>query len=476
MLTVWPEQVVTAAAINEGRICRFLTKPCPIPILAAALSDGLEQYRLVQTERHLLGRLAESNLGLRTAQRVAEEATAAKSAFLAMTCHEIRGPLTALLGYAELLLDQSLDESERSSAIAVLWRNGRHLLDVVNNMLDLSKIEAGRLDIESLPVSPVDVLEEVAALLRVRADARGLALVVSAERPLPATISSDRTRLKQILINLVSNAIQWTRAGGVTLTATLHPHDTSSLIEFAVRDTGVGLSPQAQARLFQPFAQADGPAAVRASGTGLGLHLSQRFAQLMGGRIEIESRVDHGSTFRVFLPTGSLNNVPLVTRDAASAAAQARGASAGLVPNGDIIPLHGRILLAEDSPDIQRLIAAILQRSGAEVVMVGDGAAAVESAMTAREIGKPFDIILMDMHMPVLDGYSAVRSLRHRGYRGAIIALSAYALTSDRDKCLAAGCDDYLSKPIQRQHLLKRLSDVIAESRRLSAETSEAVE
>jgi CheY-like chemotaxis protein len=287
-------------------------------------------------------------------------------------------------------------------------------------------------------------------LMEHRACEKRVPLAIQATTPIPATIYSDTTRVYQILINLLGNAIKFTDKGEVRLDVRLISEGRGSpRLEFVVSDTGIGMTQEQLARLFQPFAQADHSITERFGGTGLGLSVSKRLANLLGGDIRVQSEPGRGSTFVFELPTGPLDNVPLVqTIEPRPTAVQA--------PANTSIRLDRstRVLLAEDGPDNQRLISLILRKAGAEVSTVENGQAAVETAMDALHKGTPFDVVLMDMHMPVLDGFAAVRQLRQAGYAHPIIALTAEAMRDDRNKCLSAGCDDYASKPIQRDVLL----------------------
>ncbi len=394
------------------------------------------------------------NQELDAARLAAEAASQTKSAFLANMSHEIRTPMTAIIGFAENLLDAGLPESERIEAARTIRRNGRHLLDILNDILDLSKIEAGRLDLERRRCSPVEIIADVCALMQVRAAEKGLRLEVEYRGLVPETIETDPTRLQQILLNLVGNALKFTEQGEVRIVAALvtPPDVPRPTLQMDVIDTGVGLSPEQIARLFRPFAQADSSTSRKFGGTGLGLVICQRLARLLGGDVKvIESKPGAGTRFRATIAAGPLEGVPLQDGDHRAAAAGCGAAEDGR-PGAGRLPY--RILLAEDGPDNQRLISFILHKAGAEVVTVANGQLAVNAALAAREAERPFDVILMDIQMPVMDGYDAVALLRSKNYTGAIIALTAHAMAQDRERCLQAGCDDYASKPIDRNVLI----------------------
>jgi signal transduction histidine kinase/DNA-binding response OmpR family regulator len=399
------------------------------------------------------------------AHQAALEATRAKSAFLANMSHEIRTPMTAILGYAELLSDPEASAHDREAYVETIRLNGEHLLRLVNDILDLSRIEAGRMPVERVDCSPAQLVAEVVSSMRVRADSKKLRLELDYAGPIPERIQADPTRLRQILMNLVGNAIKFTEQGGVHVSVGLVPgaDGTSATLRFAVADTGIGITREQQERLFVPFGQADPSTTRRFGGSGLGLAISKRLANMLGGDIAVESVPGVGSTFTLSLALGSLEGVRLVRPiERATRAAARRPAW------GEDAPLGGRILLAEDAPDNRRLLALYLKRAGAAVETAENGLVVCELALAAAAAGSPFDVILMDMQMPELDGYDATARLRQAGYRGTIIALTAHAMDGDRARCLAAGCDDYIAKPVDRQTLIETIR------RRLPARVSRA--
>ncbi|MBN1492227.1 MAG: response regulator [Phycisphaerae bacterium] len=403
---------------------------------------------------HLEGEVERRSAALREAMERAEEANRAKSEFLANMSHEIRTPMTAILGFAELLREQEtldLAPAERMDAIDAIKRNGTHLLGIINDLLDLSKIEAGKLEIENIRCSPARIIADVASLMSVQAEARSLSLSVEYTGPIPDRIQSDPTRLRQILVNLVGNAIKFTDEGSVKITVRLlTDFPAKPMIQFEVIDTGIGIAPQEIRRLFRAFSQGDASTTRRYGGTGLGLAICKRLTEMLGGEITVTSIPGEGSRFRATIATGPLDNVTMLARPEQALSGTETTTTA---PTGRTIQ-GCRILLAEDAPDNQRLISHILRRAGAEVAVAANGQIAVNLALAASEEGSPFDIILMDMQMPVLDGYDATQRLRSEGYRGPVIALTAHAMATDRDKCLDAGCDDYATKPIERKNLM----------------------
>jgi len=291
----------------------------------------------------------------------------------------------------------------------------------------------------------------VASLMRVRANAKGLPFEIERDGPTPRTIQSDPVRLRQILINLASNAVKFTEIGKVRLVVRLINADSDEpIMQFDVIDTGIGMTETEIAKLFQPFSQADESTARKHGGTGLGLAISKRLAEKLGGDITVKSTPGEGSVFSVTIQVGPLDGVELVNCPTEALLP----ADSHKQPAASLAGFDCRILLAEDGPDNQRLIAFLLRKAGAEVVVADNGQTACDLALAARDKGDPFDVILMDMQMPVMDGYDATAKLREAGYSGPIIALTAHAMKEDRDRCLSVGCDDYTTKPIDRNRLI----------------------
>ncbi|MFZ2874726.1 MAG: PAS domain S-box protein [Phycisphaerales bacterium] len=373
------------------------------------------------------------------AMHAAEAASKAKSDFLANMSHEIRTPMTAILGFADLLAegsDDSLSDSQRRDALETIRRNGEHLLTIINDILDVSKIEAGKVTIECVPTDPRALVDQVVALMQVRASGRGVSLVHVATDGTPRGVLTDPLRLRQIIVNLVGNAIKFTDKGEVRITTRTAPDQPDALC-IEVRDTGIGIPPELLSTLFSAFTQADSTVTRRFGGTGLGLHLSRLLARLLGGDIKVRSTEGVGSVFTVTV------HAPAVSIPRA----------ADSTPREPVIGLAGlRILVAEDGPDNRRLIQHVLKRAGATVTIVENG----QEALSAVRRSGPaaFDLILMDMQMPVMDGYSATQELRRLGSTTPVIALTAHAMTGDRERCLAAGCSDYETKPLSVPRLL----------------------
>ncbi len=432
-----------------------------IPVLrkdGALVYVDIASNRIVYQDRPCLVTFArdvtqrkQADQALREAAEAAEAANLAKSAFLANMSHEIRTPMMSILGYSELLEQSTLAEDERREYLAVIQRNGRALLQLLNDILDLSRIEAGRMEVERVVCRPAEVVSDVLNLLRMRAEEKALSLAAEYRPPWPSTIHSDPVRLRQILVNLVGNAIKFTATGGVRIEVYQVPGAPARLC-FAVCDTGIGIDPATLDKLFKPFTQADTSHTRRFGGSGLGLAICHRLAGLLGGRITVASEPGRGSTFTLTLDLAPEDPATL------GQAHPPAGAPAGTRP---ILPggrFQGRVLVAEDAPDVQRFLRVVLTRAGAEVDTAGDGCLAVRLALASAAEERPYELILMDIQMPELDGFEATKLLREAGWGGPILALTAHAMQGDRERCLAAGCDDYLAKPVALQDLMPLLA------------------
>lgn len=439
--------------------------------LAYALSEKWQLARQVQYHLEMLEemvddrtskieaarqRLLNVNAELAAAKEEAEDACGSKSDFLANMSHEIRTPLTAIIGFTDLMLNSPTLELW-DDWLHTIARNADHLLAVVNDILDISKIESGRMNMERISCSPIRIVSEVSSLMQVRANEKSLNLEIEFRGEIPEMISSDPMRLRQILINLVGNAIKFTNDGEVRLLVRMLDPSTEALprISFEVIDTGIGIPEERLNQLFDNFTQADVSTTRKYGGTGLGLAISKRLAQLLGGDISVESREEKGSTFQVVIPTGTLKNVKMI-EEIQDVLSLNQPRQEGAKSRDDLS--NFRILLAEDTRDVQLLVAYMISEHGADVTTVEDGQSAVDHALLALEKEEPFHVVLMDMQMPVLDGYQATTLLRQQDYPLPIIAMTAHTLPTDREKCLAAGCDDYLKKPVERDELISRVA------------------
>lgn len=391
---------------------------------------------------------------LKEARDASEAANQAKSEFLANMSHEIRTPMTAIKGYAELLT-QCVDDPQAIEHLETIRRNGDYLLEIINDILDLSKIEAGRLDIDVERFEPARIVDDVRRIMDIRASDKGVTLKLLFETPIPQYIQGDAKRLKQILINLVGNAIKFTSDGEVTLSVRMddseRPTNDARKLRITVTDTGIGMTKDQQQRLFQPFSQGDSKISRQFGGTGLGLAISQRLARLLGGDISVDSTFGQGSAFSATIATGELAGVPLIQPTVETARSTSEEPPKA-------IRLSGRILIVDDSPDIRFLSKHFITRAGGDVSEANDGIQALAMVEEANDSSAPFDLILLDMQMPNMDGYETATALRKKGFRNPIIALTADAMQGQMDQCLQAGCDDYLSKPIDKQEMLEKLA------------------
>jgi len=377
---------------------------------------------------------------LKKARHLADAANQAKSEFLANMSHEIRTPLAGILGYAEMLIHYCKTDEERKDYGMKIKRNADNLTELINDILDLSKVEAGALKVEQIKFTLLTEIESVLSLLQGQADEKKITVEMSVQRPVPDFIVSDPKRFRQVLINTVGNAIKFTEEGGVKLTVHMDRSGQKPLLALSVTDSGCGIESDAHQKLFQPFVQADNSTTRKYGGTGLGLVLSRRLARAMGGDLVLaKSSPGQGSTFIFTLDPGTeeqMKSVPTV---------------ATLEPTSDVnVRLDGkRVLVAEDNPDNEDIITQFLTRAGATVEVARNGAEAV--ALIRSET---FDIVLMDIQMPIMDGHAATRELRRENYNLPIIALTAHAMVEEREKCEASGFSDFLTKPLDVSGLL----------------------
>jgi CheY-like chemotaxis protein len=360
-----------------------------------------------------------------------------------------------------------IDEARAAEADAralelleTLRRNGQHLVRILSDILDFAKLEAGRLEVERIPTRLPEILRDVEQLMQPAARGKGIGFELNVAEDVPELIRSDPTRLRQILVNLVGNAVKFTDTGGVRITAALAAREGSArALEIKVADTGCGMAPSAVERIFEPFSQADETMARRFGGTGLGLAISSELARLLGAKLGCESIEGQGSTFCFALPLD--DGAAVDDEDAPPTQQELDESTRTLIARISKEASQARILLVEDSADNRRLLELMLQRAGFAISFAHDGQEGLSEALLAHASGEPFDVILMDMQMPVLDGYTATRRLRQIGYAGPIIALTAHSLKGERERCIAAGCDAYATKPIDRHALLRLILQTI---------------
>jgi len=358
------------------------------------------------------------------------------------------------VGFAELLQHENSEECKKIGCVEIIRRNSIHLLELINDILDLSKVEAGQMKVECVPCEVPVLLSEVISLMRSRVEEKGLAFEVTFMDPIPRLIQSDPFRIKQILLNLLSNAVKFTQSGRIAIRIMEEgPGDPNIVMRIDVIDSGIGMTPKQIERVFLPFTQGDETITRKFGGTGLGLAICQQLAKLLRGDVTVQSQLGFGSTFTLRIDGGPSAGVERL-----------RGLTEATLPTKvdtivkSKITLHGLILLVEDGADNQRLLCKQLNSAGGSVISALNGQIAVDLATT-----QSLDLILMDMQMPIMDGYAATIELRRRGVKLPIIALTAYAMAADRDKCFACGCDAYLSKPVDKHTLLKTVKHYLEE-------------
>ena len=391
--------------------------------------------------------LLETQRELANAKQDSEAASVAKSRFLANMSHEIRTPMTAILGYTELLRDSSLAEARRLEYLDIIQHNSDALLVLINEVLDLSRIEAGQMSADEREFSLPLLLDDVMHSHALRARQKGVSISLGYATPVPERLRSDPFRIRQILVNLVGNAIKFTEQGQVTLQVSWREDSVSPLV-IAVRDTGIGMPADALEHVFEPFRQLDATNTREHGGSGLGLAIARQLSRSLGGDIRVESEPGVGSRFTVELVAQAVSDdlsqpTPSEARD----------------PEMELPSLSGTVLLVEDNQVNRMFVRRVLERAQLNVVEAEHGAAAIEAVAA----GLTPDLIIMDMQMPVMDGFEAVRRLRDSGWRGPILALTANVLAEERERCLAVGCDDFMSKPVRIQSLLGACQALLAE-------------
>ncbi|MGA2093532.1 MAG: response regulator [Sedimentisphaerales bacterium] len=379
----------------------------------------------------------------------AQKANAAKSEFLANMSHEIRTPLNSIIGFTEILLREDLS-SEHKDRLRTVCNSGRHLLQLINDILDLSKIEAGKMTIEITKCSLAELIARIESMMQPFMAEKGLAFAINEKGRLPANILTDSARVSQCLINLVNNAIKFTKEGHVYLNISMEDHNGKWFIRFEVEDTGIGISSEFQQKIFESFPQEDSSITRQYGGTGLGLAITKIFTGLLGGTITLKREKDKGSVFALVIPANiDMANQPLLDRHSVSRETAINKQ----------VRFSGSVLVAEDIESNQMLMKVLLEKMGIKTTFADNGKEAVDKAK-----GQSFDLIFMDIHMPLMDGYEATRTLRNNGVKTPIVALTANAMEGDDKKCLNAGCDDYLSKPVIYTKLVAMLSKFLGKT------------
>ena len=449
-----------------------------VEILFEAFNRMLDQIQhskdaLAQANDELEERVVRRTEQLAKARDAAEAANQAKSEFLANMSHEIRTPLNAVLGFTELLRQESRDitDEDHEEYLNTIHASGKHLLQLINDILDLSRVEAGYLEVELRECSPQSLIAEVVSLLSIRAKERDLELNYHWIGRQPESIQTDEYRLRQLLMNLVGNAVKFTSAGRVDILAELERVERSDAsnesgydefcLRVAVIDTGIGIDSERLGHIFEPFSQADTSITRRYGGTGLGLAISRRVAAALGGSLDVRSRKDVGSTFTARV--AARNIVWQDESEELSCVADDDQTASEITSE----KLPRTVLIVDDGETNRKLVRLMLEKRGIETSVAVDGQEGFDAILTGD-----FDLVLMDMQMPVLDGIAATRELRGRGVETPIVALTANAMRVDRQQCLAAGCNGYVTKPILGRELFTVMSDVYEEASRTSSEDS----
>ena len=452
MMTGYASVETAIEALNEGAYA-YLTKPFNVVELKIVIKRALHKIRLSLENKKLIDRLQRTNRELRASiERTndlsgkAMTAYRAKSDFLANMSHEIRTPMNAIVGFSNLLGQEELTE-EQARYTKIIRDSAQNLLALIEDILDFSKIEAGMMDTEIVQCCPHDIVNNVYSLLSAAAEEKGLEFEVLTGHDLPATIHTDPARARQCLVNLVSNAIKFTESGHVYIRLSVEKRGDDVFVRFDVEDTGIGIAPEKQSMIFESFSQADSSTSRKYGGTGLGLAITKRLSEILGGEILVQSQLGKGSIFSLLIPIQT-DGPWRVTAEEDNLLDQQQG-SWGL----DNLQFTGRVLVAEDNASNRALIEKLLEKMGLQASIVEDGEQAVDKATS-----EAFDLILMDIQMLDMNGYEAVRALREKQISTPIIAVTAHAMDDDAQKCLAAGFDDYIPKPIR----FERLHRVIA--------------
>jgi PAS domain S-box-containing protein len=455
------EELARAAATDRGAMIHQKTEltalhrtgrefPVELTIFTLHFTDGLSFCAFIR-DISARKRIEEEE---RLAREAAEAASRLKSSFLANVSHEIRTPMTAIIGYTDLLKERFHGDAQAMEDLSTIERSGQHLLGLLNDILDLSKIESGQIEVELLECSIPELLDDVLAVMMVRAVEKNLSLQDLYETAIPQKILSDPTRIRQVLINLVGNAIKFTDAGSVVVSVRFVETGTPvKRLEIRVRDTGIGIPEEKIGQLFRPFTQIDPSTTRKYGGTGLGLSICYRLAQILGGELGVESKPGFGSLFTFTLGCKVPSGVQFVKKPSPQD-------SRRIITPSPLPRLDARILLVEDVPENQKLIRLQLSRAGASVDLAENGVVALEKCAVGS-----YDLILLDIQMPIMDGFQTLKLLREAEVDVPVIALTAKAMRGDRERCLAAGFAAYLSKPVTLEDLVVTALSVLEKAR-----------
>ncbi|MFD2230128.1 response regulator [Alkalimarinus sediminis] len=461
LYTIKPSKSIVYFPLSvEGKVIGglgFINYKTPIDIQPEdidRLSNYLIQVGTAIRNSQLFEEAQKSSEAALVAQQAAETSEAAKSHFLANMSHEIRTPMTAIIGYSESLLYDDIAAEEKDYFVETIIRSGKHLLTIINDILDLSKIEAHKLEVEKVAVPLVSLIRDLQAHMSLKAEEKGLIFNISPIFPLPSYFITDATRIKQVLFNLTSNAVKFTQKGSVSIL--IRYEEESDTLYFEVKDTGIGLTEEQAKRVFDPFVQADSSTTRKYGGTGLGLYISKQLTQLLGGEIHVDSQPGMGSEFSIALPPGNLSDAEWFNSkiDLENAMREAEQ-SMHSISN---IKFKGKVLIAEDNVENQRLLTHVLGQMGIDITIVNNGKEALEQAANTR-----FDLIMLDIQMPEMGGEEAASKLKALNTTAPTIALTANVMHHQLESYRRAGFVDFIAKPFDRHHLCKILKKYLSE-------------
>jgi two-component system CheB/CheR fusion protein len=434
---------------------RLIQQEQKVPMILLAIEDVSAEHK--------------AKLELKEAKDASDAANKAKSNFLASMSHEIRTPLGIMLGYSDMIYNDAKNKMDRRYFAETIRRNGQHLLAIINDVLDLSKVEAGKLEIDLVRFQLVPKLNDIVDQFMQRAKERGIFLEFKITGSIPDTVTTDPVRLRQILVNILGNAIKFTDKGGVSVDVTMrNPNDAGSQkLVFTITDSGCGIAETCQEKIFNPFTQAESYITRRYGGTGLGLGLAQKLARCLGGDVVLmSSEIGKGSIFIASIDAGDTKSATWID-DVAYKEISQRGSAESPSDSAKVaveMRLSGiRVLLVDDFEDNQKLIRLMLENVGAQVEVANDGADGVKKALAGH-----FDIVLMDIQMPVMTGYEATATLRVKGYSQPIVALTAHAMKGELERCIASGCDGYIAKPITKEQLILSIEQHLADDQSIT--------